>query len=60
MGSMDWDKTPTWGCLGLALIRGSKQCHDTTYAVWVGTVPGDDKSTEMYRGQVFEASVLQT
>ena len=23
---MDWDKTPTWECLGLALIRGSKQC----------------------------------
>ena len=24
------------------------------------TVPGDDKSAEMYRGQVFEASVPQT
>ena len=31
-----------------------------SYKVWVGTVPGDGKSTKTYRGQVFEASVQQT
>ena len=31
----------------------------TTYEDWVGAIPRDDKSTEMYRGQVFKASVQQ-